>query len=585
MSLLVTFIEGPTPVHERAAAHARALAAAQDQGFHSPQRLEWPGGHALWFSTPQQPRSSGACVQDGPRFAALCGTAHWQGLAGEPLLQRLLKDFARPQDMPLRDLSGGFALLFSQGDAVWLFNDAVGLQKIYTAPEQGVISTSWLVCRAALPQARIHRLRAQEYVLLGSTHATQTPVQGVQALDPAALKELRSNRDTPLHAAQAWRSPTHFQSEAEATATLSDLIASEFGGMLKAFGAPVGMALSGGFDSRLLLAALQHQGVAPRLYVYGSDSLDDVRVARAKAQELGISIECIDKAQLNGRLPPLDRAQLKANLAFFDGLPVDGIFDRGADRQTRLQQMSAGTLNLNGGGGEILRNFFYLPDRRYCASDLVSTFYSNWLPAAIANADERHAFQAATADGILHELGLPAGSARARQQPLSRSDVELVYTLFRLRWWMARNNTVATRHGAFMTPLVQPRLVELAAQVPVAWKTYGQMEAAIITRLSPAGASGPSNYGFDFSQGPGAAHRRSVNATLWRPIAVRRASARLRRLLGRNPTVAAPAEWLQALPLPQVDWLDTRFLTSTAQWNRLLTLCAATDDTLAHTAS
>ena len=585
MSLLVTFIDGPTPVHERAAAHGRALAAAQGQGFQAPQRLEWPGGHALWFSTPGQPRSSGACVQAGPRFAALCGTAHWRGLAGEALLHRLLKDFARPQDMPLRDLSGGFALLFSQGDEVWLFNDAVGLQKIYTAPEQGVSSTSWLVCRAALPRARIHRLRAQEYVLLGSTHATQTAVEGVLAQDPSWALELRSNRTLVLHDPAAWRSPARFRSEAEATHALSDQIAAEFSGMTQAFGQPVGMALSGGFDSRLLLAALQHQGVAPRLYVYGSDSLDDVRVARAKAQELGIAIECIDKAQVNARLPALDRAQLKANLSFFDGLPVDGIFDRGADRQTRLQQMSAGTLNLNGGGGEILRNFFYLPDRHYSAADLVSTFYSNWLPSAIADADERKAFREATADGILHELGLQMGSTRARQQALLRSDVELVYTLFRLRWWMARNNTVATRHGSFMTPLVQPRLVELAAQVPVAWKTYGQMEAAIITRLSSAVATGPSNYGFDFSQGPGVAHQRGVNATLWRPIAVRRASARLRRLLGRNPTVAAPAEWLDAQPVTQVDWLDTRYLTSSAQWSRLLTLLAATDDSLVHAAA
>lgn len=574
MSLLIAFVGPSARTGLAEAAAQRAIGAAHEQGFAQPQSLVWQGGSALWFATPGNPRGSGACAVQGSDFAASVGTAHWKGLAGQALLTRLLAEFDRPQDMPLRDLSGGFAMLFARQGQVWLFNDAVGLQKIYSSALGSILSTSLLVCRAALQQPQLNRLRAQEYVLLGANHATQTPLEGLQILDPTQALELRGGKAVLLHPAPAWRMPAAFKSPAEAVATLSDMIVGNFSSMLQAYGPSVGMALSGGFDSRLLLAALRHQGVAPHLYVYGHPDLDDVRIASAKAHELGLPIECIDKVSANAALPQLSPTLLRENLAFFDGLPVDGVFDRGTDRATRLAQVAGGMLNLNGGGGEIFRNFFYLPGRVYSANDLVGAFYSNWLPRAIANADERRAFTAATADGILTCIGFESGSNKLRSQVLSRSDVELVYTLFRLRWWMARNNTVAARHGAFMTPLVQPRLVELAAQVPVAWKTFGELEAAIITRLSPAVARGPSNYGFDFSQGPSAAHQRYIKATLFRPIGVRRFSARIRRLLGRNPTVSAPNEWLHAFRLPKVDWIDMAYLTEIPQFNRLCTLCA-----------
>ena len=574
MSLLIVF-EGATAIAGLDnAAVQRALGAAQQQGFVHSRTLAWPGGQAMWFATPGNPTGSGASLVQGIDFAAYVGTMHWKGLSGEALLQRLLAEFDRPHDMPLRDFSGGFAMLFARQGQVWLFNDAVGLQKIYRIAQEGIVSTSLRVCRVALQRPRLNRMRAQEYVLLGANHATQTPLEGLQVLEPTQARELRGGTVVTIHPAQAWRTAAVFKSPAEAVATLADMIAANFASLLQAYGSNVGMALSGGFDSRLLLAALQHHGVAPRLYVYGHPESADVRIASTKARELGLSIECTDKDSVNAALAPLSANLLQRNLAFFDGLPVDGVFDRGADRATRLAQVADGFLNLNGGGGEILRNFFYLPERGYSAMDLVGAFYSNWLPRAIADPDERHAFTAATADGILASLGFDGGSTSSRSLTLRRSDVELVYTLFRLRWWMARNNTLAAQHGAFMTPLVQPRLVELAAQVPISWKTFGELEAAIITRLSPAVASGPSNYGFDFSQGPNAAHRRYIKATLFRPIRVRRLSSRIRRLLGRNPKANAPAEWSQAYALAEVDWLDTAGLTDDAQFNRLFTLCA-----------
>lgn len=580
MSLLVAFV-GPAPEARATSPLVQsAVASAQRMGHDEPTVLAWQGGHALWFATPGQPDGGGACVQQGPRFAACVGTMHWQGLGGAALLQRLLADCDDPRDVPWRDISGGCALLFGNGRDAWLCGDAVGLQRIYANADRTLLSTSLLLCRGTLARPRLHRLRAQEYVLLGSNHAHETPIDGVQAFDPTLLLDLRSGATTTLHAAADWRQAPGLGDQASAVDAVASMIAADFRSLAQAHGKNIGMALSGGFDSRLLLAALDHAGLQPRLYVYGAAADDDVRIAVAKAGALGLPIEHIDKRQLNAGQPPLDRGRLAASQAFFDGLPIDGIFDRGADRLTRLQQVQGGMLNLNGGGGEILRNFFYLPDRGFSADDLVGAFYSNWLPRALPTAADRQALRDATADGILRELGLDHGSPAARQRVLQRRDVELVYTVFRLRYWMARNNSVASTYGAFMTPLVHPRLVALAAALPLAWKTHGDFEAAVIATLSPRVAAGPSSYGFDFATGPTSAHRRHILATLRRPIALRRRSARIRRLLGRNPSVSCPAEWTAAFAAPAVDWIDTAHLTDLSQWNRLLSLQALLDDSL-----
>ena len=579
MSLLVAFVGATAESHATDPIAQRAQASLLRHGHANPVRLSWPGGHALWFGTPGSTGQSGACLQLGKRFAAYVGAVHWQGLTGEPLLRQLLAEFREPRTIPWRDFSGAFAMLLSDGDGVWLLNDAVGLQKIYVNADRSVFTTSLLLSRSLLTRPRVNRLRAQEYVLLGGNHAHDTAIEGVRVQDPTQALELRSQAATTLHAAQDWRVSTAFRTLSEAVDTLSDMIATDFAGMLKAFGPKIGMALSGGFDSRLLLAGLDHVGVQPTLYVYGAPEDDDVRIALARATALGMAIECVDKRRINAQQPPLDRSSLRDSISFFDGLPIDGVFDRGADRITRLQQVQGGTLNLNGGGGEILRNFFYLPDRSYTAEDLVGAFYSNWLPQVIPSADEAAALRQATAAGILGELGLTAGNAAAARK-LARGDVELVYTLFRLRYWMSRNNTVAARYGSFMTPLVHPRLVALAATVPLHWKTHGDLEAAIINKLSPRVAQGPSNYGFEFATGPTAAHRRHIAATLYRPIAARRRSARIRRLLGRNASVTAPPEWTAAFAPCAVDWIDPAFLTDSAQVNRLMTLCAVLDDDL-----
>jgi hypothetical protein len=581
MAMLVALAPGASPVQARDGLLRQALACARHQGYGEPVVLRWQGGCALWFDTPANPGTGGACLQQGPRFAAYVGSVHAQGRTGAALLRGLMQGTLDPRELPLRDWGGSFTLLWGDRQQAWLFNDAVGLQKTYVNAAQTLYSTSLYLCRSGLQQPRLNRLRAQEYVLLGSNHGLETPLQDIRLCDPTQALNLANGTAVSLHAAKDWRvddPPATFEAAVKHGA---DRLADDARSMLDAFGSDVGMALSGGFDSRLILAALDHHGVSPALYVYGADADSDVQIARAKAAELGLPIDSVDKGRRDADLPPLDRARLKLQLAAFDGLPTDGVFDRGVDLETRRLQVQHGRLNLNGGGGEILRNFFYIRDGTYTADDIVGVFYSNWIPQALPSDADRGALRLAMGQGILRALGRPDDAGSVRQLALSRSEVELIYTLVRLRFWMGRNNAVAAQHGNFITPLPQPRLAAWAAQVPLHWKTCGVYQSAVIQRLSPRVAQGPSSYGFSFAQGPELRYRLGMQGTLWRPVALRRASTALRHRLGRTAVPTLPAEWARAYEAPAVDWLDTACLNDDAQLNRLMTLCAFLDDSMA----
>ncbi|MFO1197187.1 MAG: hypothetical protein U1E86_09470 [Burkholderiaceae bacterium] len=332
------------------------------------------------------------------------------------------------------------------------------------------------------------------------------------------------------------------------------------------FPASVRCALSGGFDSRLLFAAMRAAGTTPELHVYGHEGDEDVGVASTVARALGVPLHHVDKRALARTLAPLDARTLIERIRFFDGIPTDGVFDRGEDRDTRLRQSAGGAIALNGGGGEVMRNFFYLADRAYTVGQVVQTFYGNHDPAVTRRAADLTSYADALAESISAQIG--------HGGILARDEVEAVYPLFRARFWTSRNNTLAARCGHFLTPLLDPPLVRLALALPLAWKDYGRFEGRLIAALDPALGALPLSYGFAPVDGPS----RSYAAKMWlqhrRPPWLRARTVRLKRLAGRLPAPVA-CEDARALVTGKRridDLIDLARLADSEQLERALTL-------------
>src|SRR5213075_2206278 len=103
-----------------------------------------------------------------------------------------------------------------------------------------------------------------------------------------------------------------------------------------------------------VLAALRAAGCRPHLFVYGGPDSTDVRIARDIATAEGLEIEWVDK------------------------------------EAWRAPRHKGGALSVSGGCGEIFRNFFFLPDRRFSAAAVARTFYARYAKTDVTDGfDER----------------------------------------------------------------------------------------------------------------------------------------------------------------------------------------------------
>lgn len=558
---------------------ARAERSFERQGFFRAQRMEWDGGSVVAWGCPEQRQVEDCVVRASSGTACCVGPLWYRGLFGRRALLALLDEVHATGRLEEGALRGNFALFLDTGEHTWLLNDALGFVRIHASADGCFFSTSWLAACAYLRRVEVDAASAIEYVLLGASHSCRSVARGVDLLPLGHAQDLRRRRPWQRFPDGFGLRDVGFASLDAAVTAITEHLSTVSNEVAAAFPERISAALSGGFDSRLIVAGLLAAGVHPRLFVYGETDSADVAIAKAVAAAAGLELEAVDKGEMDRDLPEPDLESLEQSALFFDGLPNDGIHDPGADRRTRLQQTAGGCIALNGGGGEIFRNFFHLPDREFSARDIVSAFYRGFSRGAFREPDGLANYEARLATSIRNMAGLsPIGNER-----LSRAQVELLYPLFRCHYWMAVNNSVAVRHGCYATPLVDPTSVRLALRVPLRWKNAGALESHLVAALHPTIAAQPSAYGFRFDVGPGWRARLAEWSACARPVRLRPMINAIRRRLRKVRVAPAllqryrallPGEWRtdSLLDLTQLadDRALGRALAVEVVWRRLL---------------
>ncbi|MGH8145768.1 MAG: asparagine synthase [Rhodanobacteraceae bacterium] len=548
---------------------ARAARSLERQGFAPAERFEWDGGELTACSNPRQLQTENCSYRSDREFACCVGPLWYRGQFGARALEALAKEVAATGSVDESELRGNFALFLKSGDHVWLLNDGLGFVRIHASADGCFFSTSWLAACAYMDSVDIDEASAIEYVLLGAAHSNQSVVRGVSLLPLGTAHDLKPRSTWQRFPHGFGSGAPDFGSINEAVETVADHLRKISVEVASAFPDRINAALSGGFDSRLIVAGLLDVGSRPHLFVYGSPGSADVAVARVVANAMGQALDVVDKSTIDRQFPAPDIEALEQSALFFDGLPSDGIHDPGADRETRLQQNAGGSIALNGGGGEIFRNFFHLPDRRFTAGEIVKVFYRGFSRGVFRRPRGLSDYQQRLAASILQILGL----STERNARLTRSQVELIYPLFRCHYWMSVNNSVSVRHGYYATPLVDPESIRLAQRVPLRWKNAGAFESRLMVALHEGIAALPSGYGFRFTDGPDHKARLTEWLNCARPVRMRPSINAVRRHL--HHVRVAPAHLQQYRRLLPGEWwidplLDPQRLTDAGALGRAL---------------
>lgn len=493
-------------------------AAHQARGFALARRIDI-GSHTL-FLYRKLDGEGGLCVEaaDGG-FACLTGLLLYRGFIGEKALRRYCSDLERNAVDQSRVI-GHFALIRCRERRVQIAADAMGFYQIYVDTDAGLVSSSFWSMLELSERICIDPAGVYQYAWNGATFGGRTFVKEIRRL-PADAEVVV---DVDMTIRRRTRVAAELETETRSFGAVVDAhsrrLRALFEDLAAGFGDRLRVSFSGGYDSRLLLAGLQAAGLRPPLFVYGREGDSDVAVARQVAAGTGLPLTVVDKRRMAAEVRDLACRQ-DADFLRFDGWKVDGIFDDGVDAEDRLSRHSDGGVPLNGSLGEIYRNFFYIPDRPMSLKGVVDSFFSGYAPAACSTR-----FSAASyADALVRAFQTELGEQRLR---VTRDRVERLYPLVRGRYWTGRDVTLNLRFGRMIFPFMHPQLIAGTAEIPLAFKNHGRLEAKLIERLAPALAAYPSGYGYRFCDPPPLRHRAKSWLTVYRPPALRRQAYRLR---------------------------------------------------------
>jgi asparagine synthetase B (glutamine-hydrolysing) len=545
---------------------AKLQASLLKQGFTKPILLRAENAEFIWCDSTHQPNQDERLWQSEDGFVALVGVLCYRNLMGREALKRLWSDYAGPGTLDPMLLSGNFQIAISKFGKGHLFGDPVGMIKLYEANDHQCFSTSWLACVASVDNPTLNHLGAQEYVVLSANYGLRTPVAEVNVFDARLTLSFQNSSTQLIYPASIWEGGKTFPSMEDAAQHCAAVLREKFTAVCKHYPGTLVNALSGGFDSRLILAGLIDQKRQPFQYVFGPVDSDDVQVAKHISNDFGLQIEHINKSETNQQRAPLTRQFVEQSFHFFDGIPSDGVLDRGSDQFTRTRYGSLGGMLLNGGAGEILRNYILLHDKSFTALDVVNTFYSNFHHGILKSKQTFANYQATLAKDMETQLEMSG--------VMPRKFTEMAYPLFRSRYWLARNNSVANRVGYYWTILLEPELIRQSLNYPLAWKDYGRLEARVIAIMQPKLAAYNSAYGFDFASGPSTSYCANQWFQYRRTPWIRGNSANIKYALGRLKSVTPSEEKRQLFgkTLAMSEVVDTQFVTSQDQWDRILTL-------------
>jgi asparagine synthase (glutamine-hydrolysing) len=474
------------------------------------------------------PADGGArlCFENGD-FILSTGFFCFRGDSGSGALRNFYNDFDASEPSS-KETIGHFVVVVKKNHTIFCLTDQLSTCKIYRDVSSVVFSTSFLLIAGLIGGLSIDRQGCYEYAWNGVTSGERTFLDQVCTVPLNHVLVIRgevtSFRPTDLS----------LRTSEAAGFSVDELVEFQLNGIRSVissyanlFGDRVNLSMSGGYDSRLLLALLLEAGVRPNVFTYGAAADPEVRVVEAIAAGEGLPLKKIDK---NEDEPPDDQFYdiVCENLRLFDGWKAYGsIFDNGVDALDRAERVKMDHVKINGSGGEIYRNFFYLLNSVYSTKEVVWSFYAGYSPSWCTSYFDVDEYEQIIAENISSAIG-------ANQNNLERAEVEMIYPLFRTRFWTARDVSLNLGFGPALFPFMEPRAVAGTFDIPIKWKSHGRFEGRMIRRINPRLAGYPSSYGYSFASDPSLPVIMKDLTTYLRPPYLRKFSYRLQHFYGKR---------------------------------------------------
>jgi asparagine synthase (glutamine-hydrolysing) len=470
------------------------------------------------------------------RFCTYVGTMLYKGQTGVQATTAILDDVAAGRSGFLESAFGNYSLLIGDKRGMRVHSDPAGLNHIYYSDDLSLVTNSFIAAGCTAPSREFGEQEILEYVLLGAVFGRQSLLAGFELLPARGEIQLNQTgrrvelRDDPWVLAAP--SARRVSKDEHIARTIADCDR-YFAQVANAFREQVTSALSGGYDSRLVLALLQRHGIASRLFVYGSADDADVRIAKAICRAEGLELQHVDRGAVPALDPPTYWQQQDSVFHGLDGLTQYGFACDPHEISHRRERVSGGLVAVNGGAGEIWRDFWKLPNRHMSARQFVGAVYGGRLAGLYGSGGRPREFL----DALSRKVAETTGTDTAELIP--PAVIHSLYARFRVRFWQGKNDSVDNHIGYALSPFAENIFAIPAMQIPTSAKRDGLFERQLIQRVAPRLATYDSSYGYDFVSGPGFTERLAIKGKRWTPLWIRRLHRRtggdIRRTYYQSP--------------------------------------------------
>lgn len=511
--------------------------------------------------------------------------------------KRLLARFAQADSRQVaQELSGFFTILFRDAgrEEIFVITDLIGSRHAFLREfPWGVALASSSLLLASLATSALDPLGCEEFLRTGIVYEDRTFFRDVRKFAPASIYRFAGGRlvETQRYWRMSQLAPASLRGASAVEAFGASLV--QASRQIGAVFPKIICDLTGGYDSRALVAGLLSAGVPFETTVTGAPTAPDVVIARGLAEITG---QPHHPVEVN---PRFTFAQAQAALALTDG--EADIIEYGRNvLPVHARTAQQYDLSLNGSFGEVARGYWWellwphTGERKPLAARKVAA------GRYVVDPNSPQLFPAeASTDLVAHFAEvIERANAELRAWP-NTAQMDHAYLQLRMQRWQGRIASSTDQIRPCLSPFMFRGVLETMLQTEHGLRQRSLLVRKLLARLQPRLAAYPLEHGYPAEPLTWRnVHRFARLLTSygkkawdkgWRVWGVRRAASSIalepaRVQLGRDEAVR---ELLQAERMLLRDWLGVErlraFLTAAQQaafpyeqqWSRLLSLeCA-----------
>ncbi len=476
-----------------------ALDLFAEMGFASPTSFEI--GEWVIYTFPKMVANDSNIVSDKGCTLISAGTPIYRGLDYAGSLAALLRDYLS-DGIDHEQMIGQYSILFCHGNTIEVLCDPLGCKHVFTDVHHNMLSSHMLpICQCIDGDLHVNRKAFYEKFLTGIIMPPNTMFEEIIQIDKQIAERI-TQEDQGIEFIQTdslYPSGSGAKSFRECLAEQADTLRKYIESLSNAGKNGIDIGLSGGYDSRLVLACLKrfHKGKI-HLHSHATENVHqkDLTIANQMADYIGVPCHTV----ATKKLCHCDHEDevLRKSVLYFDGRSSFSIGGCGEvyTASYRKESTENTPFTLTGVGGELYRNVFDIGFRnirfdRFMEDKVFSSSFRKAMPEDLFREVK---------DDIITKAAARLGIDQRSRQP------KKVAHRYYCEIMMPDGQGVAldayNQVSCCVAPFLEPRIIAKGYEAVPFHHSGGEFEGKLIDFIDPGLAALPSSYGYPIVKRP-----------------------------------------------------------------------------------